>query len=175
MRKIVLIIVSFLLIVGMITYIALGGLTKPAISTIQVSGYTMAGIAFKGMASNEELLQLFNQTRTFHQEKKLPGTLAALYYDTQASEKGEVDAFVGVLVNDTTASLPEKYTYKHIEARQAVQAKITTHYLVAPSPEKIRASLLNYAQEKGLPLQELVIEQYLEESHILIEIPTQSR
>ena len=175
MRKLILIVASFLLISGIIAYIALGGLRKPEISTVDVSGYTMAGIAFKGRASNEDLLQIFEQTRTYHQENKLPGTLAAVYYDTKASDKGEIDAFVGVIVQDTLATLPNKYSYRKLPAAKAVHATITSHYLVAPSPEKVRAGLLNYAQEKGLPLQELVIEQYLKDSHIVIEIPVKNK
>ena len=166
---------SLLLISGIATYIALGGLRKPEFNIVPVSGYTMAGISFKGMASNEDLLKLFEQTRTDHQEGKLPGILAAMYYDIPESEKGQVDAFVGVIIKDSAAVLPDRYTYKYIPAVKAVQAKITTHYLVAPSPQKIRASLLNYAQEKGLLLQNFVIEQYIEDSNIVIEIPVRSK
>lgn len=175
MRKIIIITASLVLISGIIAYIALGGLKKPQFSTIQVSGYIMAGVAFKGLASNEDLLKLFEQTRTHHQQNKLPGTLAALYYDTQANAKGEVDVFVGVLVKDSAATLPEKYAYRYIAASRVVQATIASHYLVAPSPEKIRASLLNYAQEKGLLLQNFVIEQYIGDNNIIIEIPVTSK
>jgi predicted transcriptional regulator YdeE len=174
MKKIIIIATSLLLVSGVVAYIALGGLKKPEITTQTVSDYMMAGVEFKGLASSEVLLQLFEQTRTYHEQNKLPGTLAAVYYDNQ-SEKGEVEAFVGVLVTDTLTALPDTYVYKKIPANKTVQAKIMSHYMVAPSPEKIRGSLLNYAQEKGLALQELVIEQYLKDSHILIEIPVKVR
>jgi predicted transcriptional regulator YdeE len=174
MKKIIIIAISLLLISGVIAYIALGGLRQPEISTQTVSDYIVAGVDFKGLASDEELLQLFEQTRTYHEQNKLPGSLAAIYYDKQ-SEKGEIEAFVGVLVTDTLAALPDNYVYKKIPATKTVQAKITSHYIVAPSPEKVRGSLLNYAQEKGLALQELVIEQYLKDSHIVIEIPVKVR
>jgi hypothetical protein len=174
MRKIIVIVASLLLLIGFVGYLALGGLKKPEITTVQVSGYILAGVPFKGMASNEELLKLFEQTRTYHTDNNLPGTLAAVYYDIQSSEKGEVDAYVGVRVKDSSATLPEKYTYRKIPATKAVKATITTHYLVAPSPEKIRVSLLNYAQQRGLSLQNLVIEQYLADSHIIIEIPVKN-
>jgi effector-binding domain-containing protein len=171
MRKIIFIGVSLLLIGGIVGYITLGGLNKPQYTLVQVPGYIMGGIAFKGMASNEDLLKLFEQTRLYHQQKKLPGTLAALYVDIPTSEKGEVDAFVGVLVKDSTIVLPDKYVYKYIPASKAAQATIKSHYLVAPSPEKIRASLLNYAQERGLLLQNFVIEQYIGDSNIIVEAP----
>lgn len=174
MKKIIIIATSLLLVSGMIAYIALGGLRKPEITTQTVSDYIMAGVNFKGLASSEELLQLFEKTRTYNKQNKLLGTLAAVYYDKQ-SEKGEIEAFVGVLVTDTLAPLPDNYVYKKIPAIKTVQAKITSHFMVAPSPEKIRGSLLNYAQEKGLALQELVIEQYLKDSHIVIEIPVKVR
>jgi predicted transcriptional regulator YdeE len=174
MRKIIVIVASVLLLIGFIAYLALGGLRKPEITTVQVSDYILAGVPFKGMASNEELLKLFEETRTYYEGNSLPGTLAAVYYDIQSSEKGEVDTYVGVMVKDSSATLPKKYTYRRIPAAKAVQATITTHYLVAPSPEKIRATLLNYAQERGLALQNLVIEQYLADSHIIIEIPVQN-
>lgn len=174
MRKIILISASLLLIGGIIAYITLGGLKKPQFTTQQVSGYLMAGVAFKGMASNEGLLKLFEQTRIYHQQEKLPGTLAALYVDIPTAEKGEVEAFVGVVVKDSATVLPDKYVYKYIPADKAAQATIKSHYLVAPSPDKIRASLLNYAQERGLLLQNFVIEQYIGDNHIVVEIPVKS-
>jgi hypothetical protein len=175
MRKIIIIIVFVFLVSGIVAYLALGGLKKPELRTVEVPGYIVAGVAFKGMASNEQLLKLFEQTRTYHQENKLPGTLAALYYDNQAREKGEVDTFVGVTVKDSAAALPQMYSYRYIPATKAVQATISTHYLVAPSPEKIRASLLNYAQEKSLSLQAVVIEQYFGDSRIIIDIPVKQK
>jgi hypothetical protein len=175
MRKFIFILIAALLLAGLGIYVALGGFTKPVIATVPVSGYIMAGVAFKGSASNEDLLQLFEQTRELHQENKLLGTLAALYYDIPQSDKGQVDAFIGVIVEDSTAKLPSAYSYRSVAAKQAIQANITIHYLVAPSPEKIRTTLLDYAREKGLPLQNFVIEQYLNNNHIIIEIPVSAK
>jgi effector-binding domain-containing protein len=174
MRKVIFIGVSLLFIAGIITYIVLGGLKKPQLGTVQVPGYIMAGIAFKGLASNEQLLNLFEQTRNYHQQNKLPGTLAALYHDIP-SDKGEVDAFVGVVVKDSATVLPGKYSYKYIPAAKAVQATINSHYLVAPAPEKIRAALLSYAREKGLLLQDFVIEQYIGDRYITVDIPVRNK
>ncbi len=171
MRRVLIIVASILLLGGIAGYMVLGGFKKPEIKIITANNYILAGVPFKGAASDEELLNLFDQTRNYHQQGQLKGTLAALYYENPDTDKGKVDAFVGVLVKDSSAVLPQKYQYKFIAATKSVQATITAHYLVAPSPQKIRATMLGYAQEKNLSLQNFVIEQYLTDTNIILHIP----
>lgn len=158
-------------IIFFIAYIVLGGFKEVEVSTVEVSGYTIAGVPYKGKASDQELMELFNQIKQYHKEGKIPGTLAAVYNETANEDKGEVDAFIGVITKDSSAVLPSKFNYRHIDTESVVRASIGSHYVVAPTPGTVKKKIINFAKENNLTLQNYMIEKYINEKSIIIEIP----
>lgn len=169
-RRIV-IVVAIIAGIAFIGYTYLGGFDEVKITQAPFPGYTMAGFPYKGKATDKAFQKLFETVRNDHAAGKVQGTLAAVYYHTPEEEKGQVDAFIGVIVKDSLASLPDKYTFKEVKGTAAVQAIITSHPAVAPAPHTLKERLRNYAWENKLPLQGLVIEKYLDLRHIEVEMP----
>ncbi len=169
-RKIgILIIVS--LIVSSLGYVILGGLSKPALSQAQIPAYTIAGKAFRGNATSDTLMQLFTATQELHKSGKLPGILAAVYYNSPDEANGRVNVWVGVLVRDSTAALPKGYLFRSFPSTFVVRAEIKAHYMVAPTPDKVKSQLQDFATAERWKPGSYVLEQYLNEKEIIMEIP----
>ncbi len=165
------IVVIVTLILGSVGFAILGGFSKPKIIQTYIPTYAIAGKPFRGQAISDTLMQLFNATKDLHTAGKLPGTLAAVYYTSPDESKGNVDVWVGILVKDTTIALPTGYLFRHFPSSSVVRAEINAHYMVAPTPDKVKSQLYEFATEQKLKPDSYVIERYLNEKEIIMEIP----
>ena len=153
------------------TYVLLGGLKEPVLSEARIPGYVLAGKEFRGQSNDRELGILFEQARDLNARGQLPGTLAALYYQTKDANKGNVHTFAGVIVKDSTAKLPAGFVYRAVPAGRAVRAEILAHFLVAPAPGKVQEDLAAYARQGGFKPANYVVEKYYGSRNIVLEIP----
>ncbi|QHT67083.1 hypothetical protein GXP67_10700 [Rhodocytophaga rosea] len=172
--KIAAIIVTIIAGMALIGYTFLGGFQKIPFSHTTIEGYILAGIPYKGKATDQKFRELFEKVNIDHKAGKIKGTLAAIYYDTPGADKGKVDAVIGTLVPDSLASLPASYKYMYLAGTQAVRAEITSHPAVAPAPDKLKQKLMEYAWENKLKPQNIVIEKYINERNLQIEIPVKT-
>lgn len=171
MLKRITLVAGIIVALGVAGYAALGGFRQVEISHQSVSGYLLAGVTYQGKSNDRELRELFNQTRELNEIGKLPGTLTAVYYDTTGEDQGNVHAFVGVRVADSSVALPPTYQYRKLTTNEVVRAKIRSHPAVAPAPNKVKKQLMDYAWQNRLKPQPVVIEQYVNRSNIVVEIP----
>jgi hypothetical protein len=172
--KIVALIISVIAGIALIGYTFLGGFQEIPFSRTSIEGYIMAGIPYKGKATDREFRELFDKVNADHKAGKIKGTLAAVYYQTPDADKGKVDAIIGTLVPDSLGSLPASYKYLYLAGIQAVRAEITTHPAVAPAPDKLKEKLMEYAWKNKLIPQNFVIEKYFDERNLQVEIPVKT-
>jgi hypothetical protein len=171
MKRGIIILVGIVAVIALIGYVYLGGFNEVKIAEMPFSGYTLAGFAYKGKATDRDFEKIFEKVSNDRTRGKIKGTLAAIYYQTHDEAKGQVNAFIGVIVKDSSVDLPDKYTSTVVNGTKTVQAVITSHPAVAPAPDKLKQQLKNYAWENKLQLQGLVIEKYLDLRNIVVEIP----
>jgi len=167
--------VIVVLLLSSVLFAVLGGFAKPTLSQARVPVYIIAGKSFKGKANSDTLMQLFSETKALHESKQLPGTLAAVYYSSDAEAKGKVDVWVGVLVADSTTALPAGYLFRSFPSTSMVRAEIKAHYMIAPTPDKVKTRLYEFAAEQKLVPGRYVVEKYLNEREIIMEIPVTKR
>lgn len=165
------IVVIIALIISSVGYTILGGFSKPDVAQAKTPLYSIAGKVFEGTATSDTLMQLFTEIKQLHDSGKLPGTLAAVYYNSPAETKGNVHVWVGVLVKDSTLVLPQGYLLRNFPSTDVVRAEIKAHYMVAPTPDKVKAQLYEFAAAQNLKPGSYVIEKYLNEKEIIMEIP----
>ncbi|MCU0353370.1 MAG: hypothetical protein MUD08_06460 [Cytophagales bacterium] len=168
-------IVIALLLLGTVGLVFMGGFAKPELSQTRLPVYAIAGKPFRGKSTSDTLLRLFDESKQLHAAGKLPGTLTAVYYDNPGEKPGRVDVWVGVLLRDTTTQLPTGYLLRTFPSTDAVRAEIKAHYMVAPTPDKVKTQLQEFAAERNLKPGNVVIERYLGEQEIIMEIPVTSR
>jgi hypothetical protein len=134
----------------------------------------VAGIPYKGKATDREFRELFEKVNSDYKTGKIKGTLAAIYYEIPDADKGKVDAIIGALAPDSLASLPASYKYLYLAGTQAVRADINSHPAVAPAPDKLKKKLMEYAWKNKLTPQNFVIEKYFDERNLQVEIPVKT-
>lgn len=155
-------------------YAYLGGFKDVEISTLQTAGQRiLAGIPYEGSIRSSRLDSVFEQTRLLHQQGQLRGELGAMYFEVpeKMRKKGEIKAVIGVWESDSTQALPAGFSRRAIPSPRVVQARIEAHFLVSSAPDEVQESMRAYARQKELTLENFVMEKYLSDQSIILEIP----
>ncbi|WP_026462260.1 GyrI-like domain-containing protein [Adhaeribacter aquaticus] len=146
-----------LTVVAIGCYAYLGGLNKPAIQIKTSQKRMVAGKEYAGPANSNELGRLFQETVRLVEAKKLPNTMANIYYNNPEKREDSIKAFVGVLVSDTTQTLPAGYSLRYLpETKKIVQASVKAHFILAPN--KLYPALFEYIQENKLKTKDEFLE-----------------
>jgi hypothetical protein len=156
-------------------YFILGGFKDVHISKVNTQPYILAGQYFEGKHNDAQIRDLFNQAKKHMESGALPGVITMIYHlSPEKEERGLVQQWVGVLVNDTTYQLPANYVYHIIDANQAVRAVIEAHNIVMPSPHSINQQIEEFAQQNNLELAPLSVEKILADDLIEVDRPVNS-
>lgn len=170
-KKIAYILVIGILAILLLMYFNRGGLVKPQISKVQTAPFSMVGKKYIGFGRDKALRELIRQTHEDMTNKVIQGTLTIVYRGNPDAEKDSVSVFVGVMVEDTLqVKLAKDYQIKYFPSMKTVRAEIKAHVSVAPNPEKINRMLVDFARKSGLTTDNVYIEKYVSEEHIISEI-----
>ena len=160
------------IILGLYAY--LGGFKDVEIGTQQTTGRRiLAGVSYEGSIRGSRLDSVFERMRLLHQQGQLRGELGAMYFEVpeKMRKKGEIKAVIGVWESDSTQALPAGFSRRVISSPRVVQARIEAHFLVSPAPDEVQERMRVYARQKKLTLENFVMEKYLSDQSIILEIP----
>src|SRR6478735_1443455 len=117
MRKLSIAILAVLAILvgtGIIYYFKQGAFKDPEIKISTSPAYVIAGVPFKGKMSSKEFGKLFNDAEKFIEDKKLVGTVCRIFYNNPSDASEVQEAFVGVIMNDSSQALPQGYSKRKL-------------------------------------------------------------
>lgn len=167
------------LLTGVITlwgYYYLGGFSERNLETVEVNGYQLVGIRYQGKLNTPEMEEVFFEVQQQAQTGAPAGTMAIIVLKEPLTAKDSTDQYIGILIEEPVATLPQGWEFFSLEASKAVRSTIRAHNLVMPSPKEIREEIHAYARENKLRLwDEISIEKYLGERHLEVEIPLQEQ
>jgi len=168
MKKFLYIMVGFAILL-LVLYTYLGGFTAPEVTVKASEEMYVAGIPFKGSLEDEKFGNAFRRAAEVLDNGELDGTLGNIYYNDP--ERGDsIDAFVGLIISDTTVALPEGYELRVIPAKKKVlHAEANAN--VALLPKKLYTAVFDYAKENNLKLETFYVEWFPEEDKGVVEVP----
>ena len=172
MKTLFLIIVPIIILLGFAGYVYLGGFKEIEVTEAPGQSYLIAGIEYKGTIKDDSLEKVYRNISNLVLEEKVKGTFCAVQYIEPDNNEGKVHSLVGIIVNDSLASLPAGLKYHTFTTDKTVRAHITTHYAVAPKPEKVNEKIREFAKAKNLELDTITLEKYLGASEFMIEVAT---
>jgi hypothetical protein len=115
-------------------YAFLGGFNKPEIIITASPSRYVAGQYYEGPADDPAFGEYFKKAGRLHEAKTLPGNLANIYYNSPEEKSDSIKAFIGILVPDSSVSLPAGYELRVWKGgSKVVQATTRAHYLLAPN------------------------------------------
>lgn len=164
--------IVIILTIILILYYRLGGFRGPEITYVNIHEYRLAGSYYEGSLKNDRWEQLFQKTRKYVTGGLLKGPLVILWYNHPKEDTDEARAFIGVELHDGE-EIPEGLEVREIKMDGVVRATIRAHALVMAKPEDIEEKIRDFARNKDLVLQNIMIDKYPEESLVISEIPVQ--
>lgn len=139
--------------IGLGIYAYLGGLHAPTVALETTAApVLLAGQPYAGKADNQRFGELFREASTLQQSGRLGSAraLANLYYNDPSSASDTIRAFVGLLVADTSATLPTGWRYRVVPPGQR-----TIHASLAGASFMLAPGKLYAAAEEQIKAQKL--------------------
>ena len=148
-------------------YLQLGGMSDVQKGIVTIDSYLLVGKSFKGKYNSPQLEKIF------YQVKKMGGHLVVINYPLQgdSTKRGFVYQVIGTQVKEGLKNIPIGLHQRTIPTYRAVQARIDVHNLIMPKPKDIEEKLRTYAKKQDFSLENYVIERYLSNRELVIEIP----
>jgi len=153
-----LLIILLILTIGFGFYGYLGGFNQVQVISTTSKPVFVAGKFFAGNMQDKALGSYFQEAAKLLEDKKVAGYLGNIYYNNPEEAHDSIQAFIGIVVPDSSVQLPAGYELRRWPgSRPVVQASINAHFFIAPN--KLYSSLFDYAKKNKLDLKK----QYLEE------------
>lgn len=161
-------VLTVLFVFGIIFYYRSGAFEEPEIKVMSAPSYTIAGTFYKGKPQSREFGKLFNEADKLVEQKKLSGTVCGVYYTNPENGNEETEAFIGIILSDTSQPLPQEYTRRYLPARQVIQAHVANGVgspLVYPKIE-------DFAKEKKIAYKPIpALEIYPSSREVFVQVP----
>lgn len=153
---------------GIIYFLKRGAFKDPEIKVTEAPAYVVAGTLFKGRVTGKEFGRLFDEADKLVAEKKIAGRTCGIFYNMPESASEEQEAFVGVLMDDTTQTLPEGYSKRYLPARKVLEGRVD-NFIGSPL---IYPKLEEYAEEHNIKISTIpAIEIYLPTKEMYVQVP----
>ena len=169
-KKKIFLFAGFILIIIFIIYYVLGGLRPVEFTVISNSRYIILGQEYIGPNNSDELKNIFIETKDLLESEFTEAILTIVNDDSKYDdENNRVGYFIGLLVNNVPGNIPDGYIIKEFEPSNVIRARIESHNMVMPKPDKVKAEASKLARSKGFELSEISLEKYLGESTIEVD------
>ncbi|MFD1186620.1 GyrI-like domain-containing protein [Pontibacter rugosus] len=169
MKKLLYVMAGFAILL-LVFYTYIGGFTTPAVTVATSKPMYVAGQPFEGSVEDEAMGKAFQRAAQLLEQNELQGTLANIYYNDPDKSGDSIRAFIGVIIPDSTAKLPEGYTLRAVPGgRKVVHAEVNAS--VAMAPGKLYAAVFDYAKEQNLKLEEFYVEWFPADDQGVLEVP----
>jgi DNA gyrase inhibitor GyrI len=168
-RKFIVAMSAFML-TGIGIYAYLGGFSSPTVTLTTSKPLVLAGQPFNGTVKDDAFGNAFRRAAQLLDSKELDGMLGNVYYNNPESKSDTIKAFIGIVLNDTTATLPNDYKLLRIPGgRKVVHSEVEAHYMVGPG--KLYSALFEYADEQNIKLENFYVEWFPTDRKGIVESP----
>jgi hypothetical protein len=164
------VLITGIIFILIISYYLLGGFRPVTYTRIPESKYIVIGKEYIGANNTRELESLFNDTKSLISKKFEDATLVILNDDGKYDdENNEVGYFIGLLVENVPASIPEGYSIMRFGPVDVIRARIVSHNLVMPKPDNIKQHVIKMVESGNEKLSDLSIEKYLDNDELEVD------
>ncbi len=131
--------------------------------------YSVAGIEFKGRYNDPEIENIFNEVKGVVSTGLIQGTLSLIEYNDSDLKEGEVQYFIGIILQNRVTKIPGNYSVRRIQSRAILSVRLDVHPLVRPSKEEVEAKMYSLAGEKGFEIENFFLEKHFADDRMVIE------
>lgn len=151
-------------------YAYLGGFSSAKVTEVSSQQLYVAGREFKGSSRDNLINDAFRRAAEVLDKKELEGMLGNIYYNNPDQQNDSIDAFIGVIIPDSSVQLPADYTLRVVSGgRRALRSEVNAHYMLAPN--KLYQAIFDYAKEQNLVLETFYVEWFPEDHWGVVEVP----
>ena len=163
------VLVALLLISLPLVYWKLGGFNPITIRIENRENIRLLGLMYRGTPQDAGMLGTFRQIEEV-MSKYPESRLHTIYYTEPAGKLDTLEVFVGVEYQEEIHEL-ENLDLKVIACSQVVVAVIEAHRLVMPSPEKMKAEIEAFAQNRNISTQGVYVDKIMDDRRVEVIAP----
>ena len=169
MKKVLIPLLFITVIVAAFVYINAGGFSEVDVITKTSEKKYIVGKTFEGSVKNDAFSSLFTEIEKLKSDKNYNGYLGAIYYNNPENSKGEIDAFLGVIMRDSV-SAPLRYEVRSIPSTLIVEGNVKASNLFGISINKVYKAIFKFADEKELTLEERYVEWFSSKDEFTVQV-----
>jgi hypothetical protein len=160
------VVILVLAITGYYIFDKLGGNTPIEIVLVNKSPDALTGKTFEGIPLSSKLEETFGEIETL--QALNPGTkIHTIYYVEPAGKLDTLKVFVGVDLPFASG----EFEGLAFSETQYILAKVSGNKWVMPGPEKVKQSIIQFAEENQLKLSGIFIDKIISEAEIQVIAP----
>lgn len=157
-------------VVLLVLYTYLGGFAAPDVKTVTSETRHVVGIPFEGSIEDEDFGGAFRMAASLVKSGRVKGMLGNIYYNDPDKSGDSIRAFIGVIVTDTAATLPDGYELRTVAGgKKVVRAEAEGN--IALLPRKLYKAVFDYAEEQELKLEDFYVEWFPADDRGVVEVP----
>lgn len=170
-RYLFLIIIFLVIILGSLYYLYddLGGFDEIKVYELDGMESVIIGKEYIGKQTGSEIEEYFSSARAMVSENKLDGNLAVINYKNDTLPDNMVHMYIGVQLKTDMAEIPSDFEVRKLRSDRRLGVFLSMHPVVRPSPSRVTARLEDKAQEKGLKLQNFILELHYPDNSMAVE------
>jgi hypothetical protein len=154
-------------IIAFSIYFLLGGTKEYPVLESDAVKYDIVGTPFRGRYVADSAQMVFEDIRSKIVSGQWQGDLVELTYPPEGDE--EINQFFGVLLTGRVTQIEGNYQLKKIRTPGSLVVNLPMHWLVRPTREKVQAKIFDYAQERGIELEDYFLQRYLPDNSVTVE------
>ena len=164
--KLLIPVVGLILLTILFLFINQGGLESVVITKKESKKRFLIGKMYSGNIKNEKFGQMFQTIIELKNNKNLKGDLATIYYNNPENSKGNIKAFFGVFINDSTFS-KDSFEILCIQPQIYLEGKINASSAFVG---KTYNAIFDYAKKNNIKLEDEYIEWFPSANEIYVQI-----
>lgn len=149
-------------------YYLLGGTAEYLVVDSGTVSYDIVGTPYQGRYVADSAQLVFEDIRSKITTNEWQGDLVEVTYEPEEGQ--QINQFFGVLLTGTVTQIEGDYKLKKLRAPGSLMVHLPMHWLVRPDREKIQAMLYDYAQQRGIDVENFFMQRYLPDNSVTIEV-----
>ena len=158
-----------LIIIGLCVHFLKGGFDDIAIYELEGERKVVVGKQFSGKVNNSQITAHFQSAQQLILDSAILGTLVRINRPSDTLESGEVDFFIGILLDKEMAEIPIDYEVLRFEPVKRFVIYLQMNKWFRPSSSRVDDLLSTKALDSGFEEPPIIVELYYVDDSMSVE------
>lgn len=153
-----------------VVYLNVGGFESA--NVVQKTSLTryIIGKKYQGNVKNDSFSNLFLEIEELKKSNNYIGHLGGVYFNNPSKNQGDINAFLGVILENDLDEIPVNYEKIKIEASEVIEGKVLASNYFGISVNKVYEAIFDFSDENNIILEDYFVEWFPSKDEVIVQI-----